>query len=54
MDEGFQVDYNIKSWITVSVMCQDISVNEGIMMEGAVEHGWGHVTVTVTVLTLMK
>ena len=35
-DEGFQVVYNLKSWITVSVMCQEMSVNQGIKAEEAV------------------
>ena len=36
-DEGFQVVYNLKSRITLTVMCQEMSVNRGIMTEEAVE-----------------
>ena len=36
-DDGFQVVYNLKSRITVSVMCQEMSVKQGIMTKEAVE-----------------
>ena len=34
---GLSGSYNLKSWITVSVMCQEMSVNQGIKAEEAVE-----------------